>query len=141
MKVFLDTDVLVAAFVSRGQCDELLEHCVRNHDVVTSGRVLDELERVLGEKIEFPRSTVGEALRLVRGEASEVEASDLPEPVSRDPDDDRVLAAATEADCDCVVTGDGDLLTLESCEGIPILRPSSFWEHDLDLSTRDDDAD
>jgi len=134
VKVFLDTNVLVAAFISRGQCNELLEHCVRNHDVVTSRQVLDELDRVLREKFEFPRSMVGEALQLLRGEAFEVEAPDLSEPVSRDPDDDHVLAAATEAECDCIVTGDDDLLTLERYEGIPILTPSRFWEHDLESS-------
>lgn len=134
MKVFLDTNVLVAAFISRGQCNELLEHCVRNHDLVTSAHVLNELERVLRAKLEFPRTLVAEALELMRDEATDVEAPDLPEPVSRDSDDDRVLAAAVEGECDCIVTGDDDLLTLESHQGIPILTPSRFWEHDLETS-------
>lgn len=138
MRVFLDTDVLVAAFISRGQCHELLEHCVRSHELVTSPHVLEELERVLREKLGFPRAMVAEALELVRGGAGEVEPSDLPEPVSRDPDDDRVLAAAVEGGCDCIVTGDDDLLTLSSHQGILILTPSRFWEHDLETSGEDD---
>jgi len=140
VRVFLDTNVLVAAFISRGQCNELLEHCVRNHELVTSPRVLDELERVLREKLGFPRVLVAEALELVGGEASEVDAPELPEPVSRDPDDDRVLAAAVEGQCDCIVTGDDDLLTLESHQGIPVLTPSRFWEHDVESDVGDDET-
>lgn len=132
MKVFLDTNVLVAAFVARGQCHELLEHCVRNHELVTSSAVLGELEAVLGGKLGYPRPVVEEALELVRSEARRVEASPPPEPISRDPDDDRVLAAALRGDCDCLVTGDDDLLTLGSHGGMPVLAPSRFWEHDRD---------
>jgi len=139
LRVFLDTNVLVAAFVSRGQCNELLEHCVRNHELATSADVLKELERVLDDKLDFPRPVVDEALQLVRGEATEFEAPDLPEPVSRDPDDDRVLAAAAEGRSDCIVTGDDDLLTLGSFRGIAILTPSEFWEHDLETSGDESD--
>lgn len=138
MKVLLDTNVLVAAFISRGQCNELLEHCVRNHELVTSPTILDELERVLREKLDFPRAMVAEALELVRGEATEFDPPGLPEPVSRDPDDDEVLAAAVEGQCHCIVTGDDDLLTLESYQGITILTPSQFWEHDLEISDGDE---
>mgnify|MGYP006296292989 CR=1 FL=1 len=140
MKVLLDTNVLVAAFISRGQCNELLEHCVRNHELVTSPTILDELERVLREKLDFPRAMVAEALELVRGEATEFDPPGLPEPVSRDPDDDEVLAAAFEGECDVIVTGDDDLLTIESYRDITILTPSRFWEHDLQSFEGEDDT-
>jgi predicted nucleic acid-binding protein len=35
VKVLLDTNILIAAFVARGVCHELLEHCVRQHTVIT----------------------------------------------------------------------------------------------------------
>ncbi len=38
----------------------------------------------------------------------------------RDPDDVHVLACAVGADADAIVTGDKDLLTLKSFQGIPI---------------------
>jgi len=40
----------------------------------------------------------------------------------RDPDDVHVLACAEAAEADAIVTGDNDLLSLKSFEGIPILR-------------------
>jgi len=55
MKVILDTNVLVAAFIAHGACHELLEHCAIRHDVVLSRFILDEFKGVLmaeGEPLE-----------------------------------------------------------------------------------------
>jgi putative PIN family toxin of toxin-antitoxin system len=46
--------------------------------------------------------------------------------VSRDPDDDKYLTCAVEAQADCIVTGDKDLLSLGDYRGIAILRPAEF---------------
>ena len=48
----------------------------------------------------------------------------LPQPVSRDPDDDEILAAAVAGQVDLVVSGDNDLLTLKQYRSIPILSPA-----------------
>ena len=44
--------------------------------------------------------------------------------VSRDPDDDHVLACAAGAQANAVVTGDDDLLVLGAFDGILILQVS-----------------
>ena len=41
--------------------------------------------------------------------------------VEADPDDDAVLACAVAAQAEVIVSGDSDLLALESYEGIPII--------------------
>ncbi len=43
MKVVLDTNVLIAALISRGACADLLEHCVLRHTIVSSDVILSEL--------------------------------------------------------------------------------------------------
>ncbi|MGH2659911.1 MAG: putative toxin-antitoxin system toxin component, PIN family, partial [Actinomycetota bacterium] len=48
--------------------------------------------------------------------------------VARDPDDDEVLAAAVVGAAEAIVTGDRDLLSLGTCEGIRILTPAEFAE-------------
>lgn len=132
MRVLLDTNVLVAAFVSHGQCHELLEHCVRNHRLVSSRQILDELRRALAGKLGYPEMVVEEALELIEEAARLVAPDPLPEQISEDPDDDWILAAAVAGDCACLVTGDGDLLVLEEFRGIQILPPSEFWSFEAD---------
>jgi len=55
-----------------------------------------------------------------------VSASKLENPICRDPDDDNILAAAISGKCDCIITGDKDLLVLKQHEGINIFNPRDF---------------
>lgn len=50
-----------------------------------------------------------------------VEPALLTAPVSRDPDDDHVLAAALGAEAQLIVSGDKDLLVIGTFNSIPIL--------------------
>ena len=50
-----------------------------------------------------------------------VEPQSPPAAISRDPDDDHVLACALAARAELIVTGDLDLLTLKSYQDIPII--------------------
>ena len=126
MRILLDTNVLVSALLFGGLPRVLLRTAVRGAlTFVTSPALLDELEDVLVGKFGFGRVVS----RLTR---AEIEAlADLVEPdelhrVSRDPDDDEVLAAAVAGRADVIVTGDRDLLALGVHQGIRILTPREF---------------
>ncbi len=127
MRVTLDTNVLIAAFVARGTCSDLLEHLVRHHTPVVSPFILGEFREKLTGKFKMPEAEVEEAVELLRSRMEVVEPEPLPKPVCRDSDDDHVLAAAKTSGSACLITGDKDLLVLERFEGIPILRPNAFW--------------
>ena len=127
MRVVLDTNVLLAAFISRGLCHDLLEHCVREHEIVLPEFLLGEFRRKLTCKFRVPVDRVGRAETLLRSETEIVEPAPLPVPVCRDPDDDWVLATAVTGACRCIVTGDKDLLTIGGYRGVRILRPREFW--------------
>lgn len=58
-----------------------------------------------------------------------VESALLTAPVSRDPDDDHVLAAALGAEAQLIVSGDKDLLVLGVFQGIPILTAAQTLDH------------
>ena len=127
MRVLLDTNVLIAAFVSsRGRCAELLEHCAQAHDLVTSEPLLDEFHNKLATKFRLPAEAAEARIALLRSQMEIVQPARLPTPVCRDPDDDQVLATAVAAHCHCIVTGDQDLLVLGSYEGIAIITPGEF---------------
>ncbi len=132
MRLLLDPNVFAAAFLSRGACHELVEHCALQHDVVVSEAILEELGRTLVRKGRIPPERVSEAVALLRSRFTLVPAPALEAPVCRDPDDAAVLAAAREGGCTCVVTGDPDLLDLKSWSGIDLLSPAEFWRYEAE---------
>jgi putative PIN family toxin of toxin-antitoxin system len=127
VRVLLDTNVLVAALVARGVCTDLVEHCVRQHLVVSSQSLLDELRDVLTRKLRQRAVDVRAALRLFQ-ETFTLVIPVVIEPICRDRDDDVVLATALAGECGAVVTGDQDLLVLDPFRGIRVLAPTAFWK-------------
>jgi len=127
MRLVLDTNVLIAAFVARGVCHELLEHCQRTHHLVSSQFILAEFEATLVRKFNVPAEGARSARRLIEAGSEVVELNALGARGCRDPDDDFVLATAISGSCACIVTGDKNLLLLEEFEGIHIVSPSTFW--------------
>src|SRR3989338_3696006 len=47
--------------------------------------------------------------------------------VSRDKEDDKVLASAVAAEAEYIISSDNDLLLLEEYENIQIVSPQQFW--------------
>jgi uncharacterized protein len=123
--VVLDTNVIVAALVAKGLCHEVLVRALGYSTVVTSPTLLDELERTLRAKFTLgPAATV--FLEQLRLRVHLVEPTPLAPPVSRDADDDVVLATAVAAKATVIVTGDLDLLVLRRYSGIDIVTPRDF---------------
>ena len=130
MRAVIDTNVLMAGILWRGPPHALLEH-VRAGTVsmVSSPPLLAELADVIGrakfDAILTRTNTSRErSLAEVRRLAEVIEPPPLPRPVCRDPDDDEVLALAIAAKVELIVSGDNDLLSMKSFEGIPILSPA-----------------
>lgn len=128
MKLVLDTNVLIAAFIAHGTCGELLEHCMVNHEVVLSRGILDELHDVLTRKFKYTKGESERVVRVVRSRATLVRPVPLVASVCRDSDDDEILAVAQAGGCSAIVTGDKDLTVLGHYGKIKILMPSDFWK-------------
>ena len=128
MRVFLDTNILTAAFTTRGLCADVVRCVVAEHRLITGDVILDELQAVLSTRFKLPSSTTKDILDLLR--THEVVAKPK-RPASipvRDPDDAWVLASAIDGRCDVLVTGDHDLLDIAAAAPLPILSPRGFWE-------------
>jgi len=128
MRVFLDTNVLVSAFATRGLCADVLREVMIRHEVIVSKHVLDELRRVLRSKLNLPKAIADDAVDLVR-EASSMASSGRPLDIElRDANDARILAAAVASDADVFLTGDAELLALGHCQRMLMSSPRQFWE-------------
>ncbi len=129
MRVFLDTNVLVAASATRGLCADIVYVVLADHHLVIGETVLSELRRVLDKKLKVPRPTIAEFELLLRSEGT---ISAATEPVAieiRDPSDAVVLAEAIAGEAHVLVTGDQDLLDVADLAPLPIQSPRAFWEH------------
>ena len=133
MKFVLDTNVLIAAFITSGICHEVLEHVVRNHKLVLSDFIVKEVKDKLLNKFQYAEKEADEALRLLLTRAEMVQVSPLQSRVCRDPDDDNILATAVSANCDCIISGDNDLINLRQFQNIEIIRPSEFSRFEATL--------
>jgi putative PIN family toxin of toxin-antitoxin system len=127
VKVFLDTNVLVSAFATRGLCADVVRVVLAEHEMLVGEVVIRELRSVFGKKIRVPKEIVAEIENLLRDQTV------IPKPKTgasvalRDPDDAWVLASAVARKTDVLVTGDRDLLALGKNAPIPILDPRGFW--------------
>jgi uncharacterized protein len=133
VKLLLDTNVLFAALVARGTCSDLLEHCDRQHVVISSTPLLHELREVLQRKFNQRAVEVRESLRLFTETFTLVDPEALDPPTCRDRDDDVVLATALAGDCAAIITGERDLLILDPFRRIRVLAPSPFWKWESEL--------
>lgn len=125
MTVVFDTNVLVAALVAKGLCHEVVVRGLGSCAVASSQPLLDELEQTLRAK--FTVGSAGTAFLIqLRRRLRIVEPARLDGPVSRDVDDDVVLATALAAGTAMIVTGDQDLLVIGQYAGVDILSPREF---------------
>jgi len=129
VRVFLDTNVLVAAFATRGLCADVLRTVLAEHELLLSTTVIEELTRALIEKLRMPEPTVREIAAYLRASAALAEMPSKPAPVAiRDPDDAVVLSEALSIAADILVTGDKDLLEAGMVPNIRIIDPRGFWQ-------------
>lgn len=128
MRVCLDTNVLIAAFATRGLCADVLRTVLAEHELVIGEVILTEFRRTLSTKFKAPTERIDAA------EAALAAFPVLPKPdapaeiVLRDPADRWVLATAIAGAAEVLVTGDQDLLVASDVSPVRILDPRAFWE-------------
>ena len=128
MKVFLDTNVLVSGFATRGLCADVIRLALAEHELITGEVVLTELKQVLKLKMQLPAAQIHEIVTFLENQTVQPKPNTVPPILVRDEDDQWVLATALAAKADVLVTGDNDLLDIaEQVTGLIITDPRGFW--------------
>lgn len=128
MRVFLDTNVLISAFVSRGLCADLLKIVLRDHNLVVSQLVLVEFERVLRDKMCASEPDLKQAMMVFDHIEVVVDPPTMPMDPTLDNADAAILTAAVGGEVDIFVTGDRELLCSMERTRLPIVTPRRFME-------------
>jgi len=132
--VVFDSSVLVSAFLTpNGLCDQLLRQGRQGAFFLhLSAAIIAETRRVLledeGLREDYPYSDqdVAAFVYTVRGATGLVRDVPPLQGITRDPNDDMVIACALAADAGYLVTRDKDLLTLKTYQGVQMMRPEEF---------------
>ncbi|MBI4209511.1 MAG: putative toxin-antitoxin system toxin component, PIN family [Deltaproteobacteria bacterium] len=130
MKLLLDTNVLIAAVITRGFCAELFEHCVRSHTLITSKFIIKEFHEKMISKFYFSKKEAKEVENLIFSRMEIVKPLPVEPSECPDPNDTEVLGTALEGECQFLITGDKALIKLGHFEGVEILSPSQFWRRE-----------
>ncbi len=132
MRVVLDTNVWVSGLITPTGTPAALLHKLRDHVLIASEEMLEEVQRVLqydriAKRFNLAPEKVSEYLANIRGKV-ELVATDLPDLpiVEADPSDDKFLIGAVKGKADCIVSGDRHLLRLVEHQGIPIVPPATL---------------
>ena len=133
-----DTNTIVSAFLfENGKPGRALDLAEEQGRLFVSAETVRELSETLEyERFDdyVDRETRHELLLALLEEAELAEVTEQIQE-SRDSDDDKFLELAVEIEAECIVSGDRDLLVLESIRGIPILTADEFLRR-----TEDDEA-
>jgi putative PIN family toxin of toxin-antitoxin system len=127
LRVFLDNNVLVSAFTTRGLCSDILRTVLTEHDLTIGAAVVDELRRVL-KRFGLPKPQIEEIVEFLDVYVSSTVPVSRRLPPVRDPDDALILAQAVGTGAEVLGTGDKDLLVIAAESPIKILSPREFWE-------------
>jgi len=134
VKVVLDTNVLISGIYFGGIPGKILQAWgTRRFQLLVSTEILQEYLNVAERLADRYAGVEYESiLGLIIQNAELVQPSDLPEPVSTDPDDDKFLACALAGDSTIIVSGDSDLINVSGYCGIEVLTPKAFVSECLD---------
>ena len=136
LKLVVDTNVLIsAALSSQGAPAQLMRIALARHTLVFSKARFDELHTRL-YRPKFDRYiTLEQRQRLLHDFNACANWVDLAPYTTyrRDPDDDKFIATALQAQADRLISGDRDLLEAQQLAGLRILTPSQALEQ---MSTR-----
>jgi putative PIN family toxin of toxin-antitoxin system len=132
----LDTNVLVSGIAGITRPGSTPGQIVRRwrlreFTLVVSEPILTGVQRTLGNPYFASRLSSGEVTEIL----TRLRADALVQPITAHvaglathPEDDAILATATNAGANCLVTGDKALLALGSVEEIAVLTPRQFLD-------------
>lgn len=128
MRIVLDTNVIIAAFATRGLCADVLEICLSGHTLVISEFILSEIRGKLSEKLYLPENVIHDIISYLQDNSEIVVPAQIIEFICRDKNDVKIIGTAVSGKANFVITGDKDLLVLINHEQVKILTPRAFWE-------------
>lgn len=136
MRITLDTNILVSAFISKyGYPAKLLDLLLTlpNIKLILSNPILDEFKEVMvreevTQRFHYSTKDVETFVKTIRSIATTTRIKSKFEVVREDPKDDMILNTAYDGRAEYIVSGDRHLLKLKRFKNIKIVSPRQIME-------------
>jgi putative PIN family toxin of toxin-antitoxin system len=130
VRAVLDLNVFVSSLINPDGVPATIVRLglQRHYEIVVCPRLTAELEEVLHRpafRRYFSEEEATEFVSALAGASHEADDPSHVERVSRDPDDDYLVALAVSAGAERVVSGDPDLLDV-GAPAVPVVSPATF---------------
>lgn len=136
MKVTLDTNILVSAFISKyGQPAKILDIILTFPEIklILSNSILKEFEDVISrqevrERFDYSELEIKSFVRAMKDVSTIVKLKSNFNVVKEDPKDDIILNTAYDGKASYIVSGDFHLQKLKTFKGIKIFSPKQMMK-------------
>ncbi|OGW54364.1 MAG: putative toxin-antitoxin system toxin component, PIN family [Nitrospirae bacterium RBG_13_43_8] len=129
MRVVFDTNIFISALaVSGSQGEKAILKIIEGDDTLLfSKAIIDEVLSVLSAKFSRDREALSH-VAIVLSELGELISPTRRISILRDEPDNRILECAVSGNADLIVTGDKDMLKLESFEKVNIVSLKKYLD-------------
>ena len=130
MKIVLDSNIFVSSFYWAGNPRKVFDRVTNGLDeLYITDDILREIISVMSEKkFDTCFDEIREYVRIIESYSIKLSSNDIPEKISRDKDDNKILQCGFDGNVDFIITGDNDLLVLKEYKKIKIVKPKEFLE-------------
>lgn len=129
LTVVLDTNIYISVYNFGGLAYQLIKHTQQgNVTVAISAPILEEIERILKTKFQWPEQDVADLLYIITKFTTLVAPRQTITAITRDLVDNRILECAVKANAQVIISGDKDVTSLKNYRGISIITPRQFFD-------------
>jgi len=133
--IVFDSVTFVSAFITPGGlASELLRLCDDQAELCTAEEILMETREVLLERphlrrrFSYSEAQVEQFIQMLRAEYRVIAPLPPLHGVTRDPEDDMIIACAVAAGADYIISRDRDLLDLGGYQDVKIISPKTMMQ-------------
>jgi len=128
MKIVLDSNIFVSSFYWAGNPRKVFDRVTSGLDeLYITDEILKEIISVMSnKKFDSNKDEIKEYVKIIESYSLKLPSKIIPEKISRDEDDNKILQCGFDGNVDFIITGDNDLLVLKEYKKIKIVKPKEY---------------
>jgi len=128
MKIVLDSNIFVSSFYWAGNPRKIFDRVTNGFDeLYITDEIIKEIISVMSrEKFNTGIEEINEYIKIIESYSIKMLSQKIPQNVSRDKNDDKILQCGIDGNVEFIITGDNDLLVIKEYNKIKILKPGEY---------------